>query len=394
MKFLKNLALSLLGFLLFLSLSIFGSAFMLNQTILNPDFVTSELNRLDVSSLVREFTPAEESPEEFGPALVEAIPKLEPLIKEQVSAAIYSIYDYLLGKSQSLDLAHTLRDTILSTSFVVSIVDELDISSLAGEYLKNQLAGEIPRDMEYLVGYLDEYLDDVITELEPWLKEEVSAAADPVLDYLLGESQSFNVVISLEPVKETMRDKLWEAFLASPPPELATIPQATRESYFNQFYQEFSREMPSTFEFNESVLGTEVPAQIAERLATAEEALAQAKQYVSYLQLVYKVLIVFMLLLVLGIILISRQVRDITRRLGVPCLTYGAVGYAGIFVAKYFIETERLPLPEIPASLQTWLPQFIDNFLAPMEMFSLGLLIGGIVLTIVSFVYKPRQASS
>ena len=37
MKFLKGLGLTLLGFLLFLSLSIFSLAFLLNSTILNPD---------------------------------------------------------------------------------------------------------------------------------------------------------------------------------------------------------------------------------------------------------------------------------------------------------------------------------------------------------------------
>jgi hypothetical protein len=98
-----------------------------------------------------------------------------------------------------------------------------------------------------------------------------------------------------------------------------------------------------------------------------------------------------MVLLVLGIIFISRQVKDITRRLGISCLTYGAFGYAAIFVSKRFSET-WLPISEMPQSLQTQMPQFINNILAPMEMFMLGLLITGLVLTIVSFVYKPRQA--
>ena len=52
MKFLKGLAFFLLTFLLSLSLSVFGLVFMVNSTILNPDFITSELDRLDVSSVV------------------------------------------------------------------------------------------------------------------------------------------------------------------------------------------------------------------------------------------------------------------------------------------------------------------------------------------------------
>ena len=54
MKVLKGFALSLLSFLLFLSLSIFGLLLMLQLTILNPDFIVSEVNKLDISSLTTE----------------------------------------------------------------------------------------------------------------------------------------------------------------------------------------------------------------------------------------------------------------------------------------------------------------------------------------------------
>ena len=92
MKFLKGLALSLLGFLLFLSLSIFGLALMLNNTLLNPDFVVSELNKLDVSSLARDMIsaqiPLEQIPLEgefITEILDDTIADLEPWIREQVN---------------------------------------------------------------------------------------------------------------------------------------------------------------------------------------------------------------------------------------------------------------------------------------------------------------------
>ncbi len=391
MKFLKNLALVLLSFLLFLSLSIFGLAFMVNSTALNPKFVTSELNRLDMSSLagdiINEQVKKGELPKEFGTSLVNTIAKVEPSVKEKIGAATYSIYDYLLGKRQSPDLALTLRSSVLSTDFIVSIVDKLDTAPLAKEFLAKQVIEEIPEDMKYLAGYLG----DATTELKPWIEEQIKAAADPTLDYLFGESRSLNIVVSLEPIKENLRKNVREAFLKSPPPELAGVPQAELEQYFNQFYQQFSAQVPSTFVINESRLGTDMPAKIAKALAHAEGQLEQARQFIAYFQLAYKALIGFMLLLVLGIVLINHQVKDTTRRIGIPLLTYGALWYASVFVGKYFAGTQ-LKLPEIPSSLQTWIPQFFDNLMAPLEMLSLGLLIGGIVLIIVSFVYKPRQA--
>ena len=393
MKFLKGLVLTLLSFLLFLSISIFGFAFMLNNTILNPDFVTSELDKLDTPSLAGELIGEQiqkgELPEEFGTALINTIDKLDPLVKEQISAATYSTYDYLLGKSQSLDLALILNNTILSSDFVVSLVDELDIASLAGEFLRQQFTEEVPEEMER---YLVKPLDDTITELEPWLKEQISAAADPILAYLLGQSQSLNVVISLEPFNETLKDKVWEAILESPPPELAMVPQAMWEPLFDQLYEQLSGQIPSTFEFNESLLGTETPAKIAEALTQVEVALEQVRQAIGYFQLGYNVLIGFMLLLILGIVLINHQVRGATRELGTIFLTYGAFEYALIFVAKHFAGPQLAQLP-IPSQLQAWLPQLVGDFLAPLEMFSLGLLIGGVVLLIVSFAYKPHQPS-
>ena len=54
MNVLKGLALGLLGFLLFVSLSTLGLAITLNQTILNPDFVVAEMDKLDASSLIKD----------------------------------------------------------------------------------------------------------------------------------------------------------------------------------------------------------------------------------------------------------------------------------------------------------------------------------------------------
>jgi len=302
MKFLKGLVLSLLSFLLFLSLSIFGFAFILNNTVLNPDFVISELDKLDVTSLARD------------------------LVSEQIVT-------------------------------------------------------QIPPGLEFMA----EVIDDTITDLDPWIREELSNAIYSGYDYFLGKSQSLSLVISLEPVKEKLRDNAWEALLKSPPPELAMVPKTMWEQYFNQFYEEFAGQIPSSFEFNESSFPPEVMAP-----------LEQIRQAISYAQQGYNVLIGFILLLILGIILINHQVRGATRELGTIFLTYGAFQYAGIFVAKHFAVPQLVQLP-IPSQLQAWLPQLLADLLAPLEMFSLGLLIGGVVLLIVSFVYpriRPSQPST
>ena len=292
MKFLKGLALSLLGFLLFLSLSVFGFAFMLNQTILNPDFVVSEVDRLDMPALAKEF-----------------------------------------------------------------------------------LSEQIPPEEEFMVGAVE----DTIIDLEPWIKERVSAGIYSSYDYLMGRSQSLSLLIPTEPLKSSLKENLREAFLQSPPPELKGLPPAEMEQAFNEYYRQLTEDIPPTFEFNESSLSPDALTQ-----------LEQVRQGIGYFQTGYQALIGFILLLILGIILMYRQVRGATRGLGITFLTYGAIEYASIFIAKHFATTQ-LPLLEIPPPLQAFIPQLLNDLLAPLEMFSLGLLIGGVVLLIVSFVYKPRQ---
>ena len=297
MNVLKGFGLGILSFLLFLSLSVFGIAFMLNSTLLNPDFVTSEVDKIDVSALVIE------------------------LAEEQI-----------------------------------------------GEQLPEEAF------------FLKEALYGVVSDQEPWLKEQLNAAIYTGYDFFLGKSERLDMIISLEPLKENLRDSLWQTFKENLPPELSSLPEEQMKPYFDQYYQEFAGQIPSEFAFDES----SIPPEVMEQMMLA-------RQYIGYFQTGYYYLIGFMVLLVLGIILINRNVRGTTRSLGIALLIYGALEFAGVYVARNFMPTS-LPLPDIPSSLQMWLMGLSGDLLAPLQMFSLGVLIGGVVLLVVSFVYKPRIA--
>jgi len=294
MKFLRGLAVSLLSLLLFLSLSIFSMVFMLNQTVLNSDFLVSQLNRLDLSLLTREM-----------------------------------------------------------------------------------LSEQIPEEQEFMA----EVIEDTVAELEPWVKEQAGVIIYSSLDYFTGKSQSLNVVISLEPVRESLRNNLRKAVLESPPPELAGMPPVILLEYVDDYYEEISQGIPETFELNESLWGAQ-NAQVVEQVRVA----------ISYSQLGFYGLIGFMVLLILGMFLISRQIKSTSRSLGVTFLTYGAIGYAGIFVAKKFTPGLYEQI-DMPSAIQAWLPQFVSDFSAPMEGLSLGIAIAGVVLIIVSIIYRREPAS-
>jgi len=98
--------------------------------------------------------------------------------------------------------------------------------------------------------------------------------------------------------------------------------------------------IPPRLEFNESSLSPEDLSH-----------LTQVRQAIAYTQLAYKVLIGVILLLILGIVLINREVRGATRELGIIFTTYGAFEYLGIFIFKNLTE-RQLPQLNIPPSLQ------------------------------------------
>lgn len=297
MNVLKGLAVILLSFLLFLSLFVFGIAFTVNSTVLNPDFVADEVDNIDVSALVRELTEDQ---------LNELLPQDTLLLKE-------TIYSF-------------------------------------------------------------------ITNQEPWLKEQVRGAIYAGYDYLFEKTDSLSLVIPLEALKEGLRDSLWQTFQQDLPQELLDLPPSLLEPYFNEFYQEFTVFIPSEFELNESIIPPEVMTQII-----------QVRQGISYFQLGYNLLIGFIVLLILGIFLINRNLRSTTRELGINFLIYGVLMYAGIFLAGYLIPVQ-LPLAVIPSSLQMWVLQLANDILAPLKIFSLGLLAGGVVLIAISFVLNLRHA--
>lgn len=301
MSMAKRVLTGFLSFLLFLSLSGFGLAFAANRTVLNPDFVVSQLDRLDVTSLSKE------------------------LLREQVPPEVISI---------------------VSPQFI------------------------------------EELLDDVVTDLEPWIREQAGVAVYAGYDYLLGRSEELLVVIDLEPAKAILRDSLWQSFAESPPLGLDILSPAELESLFDEFYDDISGQMPATLEINEGMINT-ISLEIMPLLE-------QARRYIGYLQIAYGVLIGATVALVTGIILLNRRVKGATLWLGIPCLICGIFVYVSTFVIKRLAELLMVQL-SLPVQFQDWLPQFLTDSLAPLEVYGIVLMAVGAALLIVSVVYRRGQ---
>ncbi len=296
MNFLKGLLATLLTFLLFLSLAVFGTLFALRSTLLDPDFVVAQVQKLDVAVLVEEVTQV-------------------------------------------------------------------------------PLGEQIPPE----ASFLNEALYDAIAENEPYLKEQASTAIYSSFDYLMGKSDQLNIAISLVPVKDNMKDSLWQKFQQnkeSLPPEVSALPPEILEQYFEEFYQQFEAEIPSEFALDESSIPPDIMS-VVEII----------RENAGYIETAYYGLIALMVVLVLCLILVHRSVKGVTRELGVTFLIYGALEYAGVWATQHYLPS--ISIPDIPPSLQTWLNSVINDLIAPMQVLGIGLMAAGAALIIVSFVY-PR----
>jgi hypothetical protein len=295
-------------------------------------------------------------------------------------AAIGFLSFLLFVALSGLGLALTLSRTALNPDFVVSRLDSLEVAPLVAEVVAEQVPPEvtsvIPAEL------VDAVLDDVISDLEPWLREQLDGAVYTVYDYLLGRTQNLVLVIDVAPVKEQVIDGLLQALLASPPPGLDMIPPALLEQMFNDFGAQIAAQLPSTLEIDESALNEIDPGIMT--------ALASARHYLGYFPAVYWGLIIATALLIMGIILLNRRVRGATRWIGLPCLISGIVTYVATFIIKRFAG-EALSGIELPSQLQSWLPGVISDSLAPLGTYGIVLMAVGVALLIVSFAYKRGQ---
>jgi hypothetical protein len=400
MKGLKIAGLIILSFILFISLIVFGLAFSLNRTALNPDFVTAEGDRLGIAPLASEAMSQmlpEELSEEALDSLIETITTMEPYLKDELNTIVYSVYEYLHGEQENPELANLLRRTIISSDFIVAVIDTMDgpqMARIIWEVFGEEIAREFPLPEE-VFPHLIAGLEELMTDLKPWIKEQVEYAAGPIADYLVGETESFNVTISFEPVIDDLRGMLLGVLLDFPPDELEGLSPEELEQAFDALWAEFTEEvLPTISQIDETLIGKDVPLQIASFTSETETILRQVREYVGYVRLAYILGIVVSALLIAGIVLIYRDVKKSTRTLGIVFLASGLVVLVVALIGKNVGGEQMLQaMLAAPPQLQVWASQVLVDLLAPLQWFGIGFIAGGIALLVVSFVYKSSQTT-
>jgi len=387
----------------------------LSNSVMRSQFVSDLLDKIDLSQLLdqavkeqigkgTDYSPA------FVNALVNAVNQSEPAIKTQIVSASGPIFQYLLMQTPDLDLKSTLRQTIFSDNTVNGILNNFDYATLTKNMMSVYIGGLLPEG----ITLSDAQINLVASALQPYVKTALTNASGSFADYLTGTNPSFSVEIALAPAMPTLKTVTRDAFTAQLPAGLQGLSQTDINNAFEQYYSNFSKTIPATYTVNSSDIGISTTADMTNTIANAQNSLTTARDnidtasrnyatdlqnarpYVRDFQIGFICLIALILLLIAGIILICRNVKDSCRNLGIVFLIYGAFELAGVLIAKH-IATAQIAKADIPQSMNNIPGMILRDFTSPLQTISLVCLIGGIVLLVVSIIYprlKPAKAES
>jgi hypothetical protein len=319
-----------LSFFLTLALFIFGFLFTMKMTALSASYINSHLDSLPLASVVEEAELNE---------IIEDSPELLNLIKGVITENESELKERIgetVNISERLDMALVLKNTILDPDFTISIIEGTDLTPLVKE-----LVTEMTEEAELPYGLsINLHIDDIANELEPWLKEQVNAAVDPIYDYVLGLRHNTGIIIQLEPVRETLQSYLSQDFLDSPPAEYAGFSIAALKQIFNEdVFSDFTTDIWSAIEIDLELMDSDVQSEVTESLTEVEDALSESRKYVGFFNAIYGLLIGLIVLFVAGVILVYRGVIGASRILGSIFLGYGIINLIAIFIARSIVKT-------------------------------------------------------
>jgi hypothetical protein len=360
MGVLRSLATSILSFILFLTLAVFSIAFMLKGTVLNYDFVSDQVDKVPIADIARDF-----GDELITSELTQGMPfvkdvalnvfeEKEPWIKDKLKDAMDSGYDYMLGETDTLYIVIPLSE--LKADLQSTLWNE------ARSYLQQELVGKSEAEIS---SYLQDIVRQIPTDLMP---PELAALPRDVRNLA---------------VEQYLRDFAGLNSVAGLPPEITASVEVSAKEYFDEFLGDFIDEIPGTYTIDESTLGSETM-----------DALSTAKTAVGYFQTYYPWMIVLMIVLAALIFVINMNIRATARALGTNLCIYGGLSLIGIIVVKvvspFHYITDAF---DVPATLTTWAEGMANDITSVAMPLSIGLLVAGVALLVVSFIIKPKAAS-
>ena len=178
MSILRGFLSGIFNFLLFIVLVLLGLIISLNLTVLNPDFVTAELRKFDVYSMVIEQAKTRLPAQQYisDEAVDELAQELEPWFQEQADKVVHKVWGYLKGE-QNLEVTISLEP----------------VRTAVKEKVSQTARGSLPSELQ---GASQTQIDDYLTQIYAGIDNVIPSNFE-LNQAVLGSA----VMISLAPVK-------------------------------------------------------------------------------------------------------------------------------------------------------------------------------------------------
>jgi hypothetical protein len=266
-----------------------------------------------------------------------------------------------------------LNSTVLSPGFVSAEIQKLDTTELAKELLPDSLPGDLQP--------YSSSIDSTIVELRPWIDSQTQMVISSTYDYLSGRTEALNLTVQAEIIRQTLVKNFEAAYKKSPPAQYSRLNASQQQQALGQAEQELSNLLPQnmTIEVSEKTLGPD-----------ATQVLQGARSGYSFAKTAYTGLIWAAIVLALLIILLLRELKGISRTLGIVLLLAAGVAYLAFWLIKIYASTASIS-QDWPKSIQSWVPEVIRNTLSPMGILCLIILIAGAALLTASFFFRSDQ---
>jgi hypothetical protein len=362
MGFLRGLGTTICSILLFLALSSFSAAYLVNNTVLNTDFMNTQIDKLPLSEMASDIINdqvQEQIPQdsEFINGVVTSIvDKQEPLIKDQLHKAINDGYAYFQGDVDTLSVTVSLAEIKQSLT--------QDVWQAAKDYLALQLSSMSEADA-------DAYAADIVARIPR--------------DAYPSTLMSIPSTLRTELVKQYVLTLGGRGTFDPAALGLDQTIEPQVKSLLEQYLTDTVSGMDDTYSINESTIGSGTMTSIRD-----------VRKAVLIFKVAYIYLIVGMIVLAGLIFLINwKNIRASMRALGIDLLIFGILDLAGILVAKY-IQPQKFIFEnqDISVSVQNWVNGLVSDVSSIMMTLSIGILVVGVVLLVVSFfIKKPEKAS-
>jgi len=395
----------------------------LGDSIMNPGFTEKLLAQIDLSDLVNDFMSGQQTggdafDQAFSDSLVGTLDKMEPTIKSGSVAISGPMYDYLLRKSNTLDLRTEMRRRVVTRAFITNVVTAIDIKDLAQSLYGNEASFELPQG----VTLASTEQDQVLALLEPAFKQGLIDAADPMADWLLGIRPSFSATISIQSALPGAKPIVKQAFLRQLPPELAAATPEQKDQVFELFWDEASASIASSFTLDSTSLGSDIPDMLADTLSSAEsgltdartsideaaddfeQALREVRPYIRMFQTGYLLLILAILVFAGLIVLLYRSVKGASLHLGIFSLAYGVTNLIGVLIVRGTVGSERFlrnmledQAQETPQYMIDLMTRVVQAMTQPLFLLAIVGTVLGVGLLVLGIVYprlkrKPAEA--